>query len=1773
MPELSAPATVLVLRIADRLLTYQKYQKWWAQRPAVSVRQLPGAWWQHACQAVTAECRSRYPVRQMRQSLALRAQYIRLYRMLHSRQPYFAKDHARGPREQAVPAKALAAQLQELERKLTLAQAMMYRTCVALKHSIYLGRHEEEYLKCLTAMDLLATFVDALPQASPSPLETTSSMWLSVAAGLRVSVRCPRLGLRLVCQAPAAGHGPRPGHGSKGEAAPMTAAHAQAARSRSHAAAVVLSVEGVQLLMPSLTSLVVQGRLVQVRTISATPQQPGSSSSSSRGEAAGAATAPPSPSILLSLPAALDTVTHCKPKFDFRAPPDPAATPAASSSRPLQIHQIAFISSLLSAWSVRLAGASVTAVPAVVSPGLQFTEELLQALTSSRAGGLRSKIHLLSSSRKSSLRALVTDSYIRHGCQVPLSLSSFLPKLQLRCPQVVLRYQLSQGLLPRFLCPPSSPREQQLGACDLVLNLANLAYHVRCVGTAYGSLCQVSSVHADLEMLFQAAPSPLNQSPPVGHFTKLWLHPSDLPLLYPETPQSAHSNLGDRQQQPALAAFRSSLPGLQPTLPYVPVLMARNLAAQLSTQVPVEPSVPGQNISHLTLCTYGVCAWFSTWQVGLARLGLAELVMALVESALSDPLVTLINSRRKGARRRPASPEGPTTPTPTPTPPSLPPSPPAPVPHGSPEAEARPGASRVSVLLEVPLLTLLTYTGCQAQGRSTAAAGGQAAQCRCGAGRGGAGRGGAGRGGAGRGGAGRGGAGRGGAGRGGAGRGGAGPPSPHPPFCFPLCRQAAVSPPAWVTAGLGRGARSPPDLVLAWGLQLVPLLALHLSSVRAGASLTGSDLAARLVVSGLHVSNQLLSSRSLTAWGANSGSPTLHPQGRGHRQAPHLYLVAPLPAAALACTKLACDRRRVMLALPPQLAPSAAEARAMRRHLLLKPLEMYMVLRAADYALFLLTRGSSLALESELSPLSAYSQLLRIQLPPGSPPHRFSPPRASPPAPPLAGSSAGGRGRSSTHLPGLDTPTPPHPQTGLGGNNQPAATPHQDQGLAQPPSRPSRPAPGPPYRPEVEPNSGNHNPLGTRLRLRHAARPSTASSVHSSSPLPPPPPGTLQQGARWPTRAAAGAPGEDSGPPAPLAAHLPHLTPPRPMRSSSSRGDRGGVYSPATQPPSRPTAAAAATPGPAPQHRRNATMIDWLASVKLLDMSHLTFLERRPAPPPGTAAAAAGAGAARYGEPSTTSSTGSGLGLRSPPSMGRTRPAGGGVVGQQAAVGGRGGPDGGPGGERPGAERQGSRHRRGDTLASTAHTPFHHPQFDSHMVGAVGGEGAEAGLMNRAAGWGQGGEGGEEDGAEAPSSDRQSPVPTLQRRSARQPSAALMHADSDIMLSFVTAFMALPCRTASGQLGQVSRLPCSAPVLSLQLVRRPRSGLQVVKAEVTHLTLHLPIHSLVTILRIATDVTQALKRPRKAAGKVLPGQTPFAQAASPQHLGPLRAPQPPAAPPGPHLQLVVEASIASLHAKVLLEEAPGMKRPDCMTELASVTLLDGVLHLGPGAGGAGLLPGRVLRGSLQHLALEDLQGAVEHRSVLAFGSNASVQQPSQSQPSVPARPATTATTATSTVDASEGASQDGGPSSPLLDPGRQAAVEVLCVVPDASAGLPLTLAISLRNPRLLFLRKFLNNILYAVSVVSQAMASPRPLAHAAAPPPAPAAANPRPPAAVGRPPVITIQEVDVTLPGDCRSLAALLGSPQHRLTSAFFTSFGGAPAVWLQDPGAIDSRL
>jgi hypothetical protein len=85
---------------------------------------------------------------------------------------------------------------------------------------------------------------------------------------------------------------------------------------------------------------------------------------------------------------------------------------------------------------VTLAPVSLVITPSALVPVLSFTKNFLTVLAASRAGGSEGKIHMLSSGNKRSLRASVMESYIRNHVVVPMSLSSFLPKMQLSCPQV-----------------------------------------------------------------------------------------------------------------------------------------------------------------------------------------------------------------------------------------------------------------------------------------------------------------------------------------------------------------------------------------------------------------------------------------------------------------------------------------------------------------------------------------------------------------------------------------------------------------------------------------------------------------------------------------------------------------------------------------------------------------------------------------------------------------------------------------------------------------------------------------------------------------------------------------------------------------------------------------------------------------------------------------------------------------------------------------------------------------------------------------------------------------------------------------------------------------------------------------------------------------------------------------------------------------------------------------------------------------------------------------
>lgn len=57
VPELTPESIVQLLRVVDRVTTYENYRKFWRVRPAVSVTESPVAWWQHAGRAIINDCR------------------------------------------------------------------------------------------------------------------------------------------------------------------------------------------------------------------------------------------------------------------------------------------------------------------------------------------------------------------------------------------------------------------------------------------------------------------------------------------------------------------------------------------------------------------------------------------------------------------------------------------------------------------------------------------------------------------------------------------------------------------------------------------------------------------------------------------------------------------------------------------------------------------------------------------------------------------------------------------------------------------------------------------------------------------------------------------------------------------------------------------------------------------------------------------------------------------------------------------------------------------------------------------------------------------------------------------------------------------------------------------------------------------------------------------------------------------------------------------------------------------------------------------------------------------------------------------------------------------------------------------------------------------------------------------------------------------------------------------------------------------------------------
>lgn len=124
VPVLTPAATACAARIAERLIIFDKYARYWARRPLTSVHEARRLWWKYAGASVHEAARK---VARRNVPLAGLAERHRL-RMRHAR--LYAAAHARG-----VDA---ANRLLAFEGKLTLEQVCNFRLMAGLRDSPYL---------------------------------------------------------------------------------------------------------------------------------------------------------------------------------------------------------------------------------------------------------------------------------------------------------------------------------------------------------------------------------------------------------------------------------------------------------------------------------------------------------------------------------------------------------------------------------------------------------------------------------------------------------------------------------------------------------------------------------------------------------------------------------------------------------------------------------------------------------------------------------------------------------------------------------------------------------------------------------------------------------------------------------------------------------------------------------------------------------------------------------------------------------------------------------------------------------------------------------------------------------------------------------------------------------------------------------------------------------------------------------------------------------------------------------------------------------------------------------------------------------------------------------------------------------------------------------------------------------------------------------------------------------------------------------------------------
>lgn len=176
--------------------------------------------------------------------------------------------------------------------------------------------------------------------------------------------------------------------------------------------------------------------------------------------------------------------------------------------------------------------------------------------------------------------------------------------------------------------------------------------------------------------------------------------------------------------------------------------------------------------------------------------------------------------------------------------------------------------------------------------------------------------------------------------------------------------QKALAPPGLLQSNMatqGGAERIDPailvaaDPALGWGLRLAPLIGLHAMDLRAGMVQEDGKTSAMVAAMSVCAMNLQLRFRALRIWARNS-SVTRHESDVSPQRQVHAYLLAPLDARAVASAEFSQGRRRAITGMHWEWVSKGREARAIKWHLLQQVIDAYMFLKAADYAMFLLTR-------------------------------------------------------------------------------------------------------------------------------------------------------------------------------------------------------------------------------------------------------------------------------------------------------------------------------------------------------------------------------------------------------------------------------------------------------------------------------------------------------------------------------------------------------------------------------------------------------------------------------------------------------------------------------------------------------------------------------------------------------------------------------------------------------------------------------------------------